>query len=408
MLLRSTRQARLHEPPDTRRDRDRRRRACRASAAPRPYDAAATKARSGWSAPNLIAPTTGRRSRRTCSPASTARRALRSAPAEWYERARDRAPARASARRGSRRRRAPGAAVRRREPALREAADRDRQPSTDAAACSRATTTSRFCARSTTRGSSREALSSRPRLAVARRRLHRPGGRRDSPQAWRGGDDDRGGADAAARRARAPSSAPGSRACTATEGVDVRHRRDRDRRRAQTVTCARCGCRLGSRWRPTTSSSASASSRTCSWLAGSGLAASAACPSTATAARSSRTCSPQATRRRPSIRCSARHVPGSHWEAAGRQGARAARAMLGLDPGRRAAARASGPTSTGSGSSTSVTPGWRTRSRSTAIRAARDFTATFTRAGRPVAALLVDRPRSLPAARKTIENGDSR
>ncbi len=28
-----------------------------------------------------------------------------------------------------------------------------------------------------------------------------------------------------------------------------------------------------------------------------------------------------------------RHVPGSHWEAAGRQGARAARAMLGLEPG---------------------------------------------------------------------------
>jgi NADPH-dependent 2,4-dienoyl-CoA reductase/sulfur reductase-like enzyme len=35
----------------------------------------------------------------------------------------------------------------------------------------------------------------------------------------------------------------------------------------------------------------------------------------------------------------------------------------------------------------------------------RDFTATFTQAGRPVAALLVDRPRSLPAARKMIENG---
>ena len=28
------------------------------------------------------------------------------------------------------------------------------------------------------------------------------------------------------------------------------------------------------------------------------------------------------------------HVPGSHWEAAGRQGARAGRLMLGLDPGR--------------------------------------------------------------------------
>ena len=38
----------------------------------------------------------------------------------------------------------------------------------------------------------------------------------------------------------------------------------------------------------------------------------------------------------------------------------------------------------------------RTRSRSTATRDARNFTATFTRAGRAVAALLVDRPRSLP------------
>jgi hypothetical protein len=36
----------------------------------------------------------------------------------------------------------------------------------------------------------------------------------------------------------------------------------------------------------------------------------------------------------------------------------------------------------------------------------RDFTATFTLAGRAVAALLVDRPRSLPAARKMIQNGE--
>ena len=36
---------------------------------------------------------------------------------------------------------------------------------------------------------------------------------------------------------------------------------------------------------------------------------------------------------------------------------------------------------------------------------ARNFTATFTRSGRPVAALLVDRPRALPAVRNLIEKG---
>ena len=36
---------------------------------------------------------------------------------------------------------------------------------------------------------------------------------------------------------------------------------------------------------------------------------------------------------------------------------------------------------------------------------ARAFTAIFTRAGRAVAALLVNRPRSLPAARNLIEKG---
>jgi NADPH-dependent 2,4-dienoyl-CoA reductase/sulfur reductase-like enzyme len=100
------------------------------------------------------------------------------------------------------------------------------------------------------------------------------------------------------------------------------------------------------------------------------------------------------------------HVPGSHWEAAGRQGARAARAMLGLDPG-----------------PAPVTSFW-TDQYGTRIQYlgharladslsiegepdARDFTATFTRDGRAVAALLVGRPRQLPAARKLIQNGDS-
>jgi NADPH-dependent 2,4-dienoyl-CoA reductase/sulfur reductase-like enzyme len=98
------------------------------------------------------------------------------------------------------------------------------------------------------------------------------------------------------------------------------------------------------------------------------------------------------------------HVPGSHWEAAGRQGARAARVMLGLDPG-----------------SAPLTSFWtdqyglRIQYLGHARLAdavtidgdpeGRNFTATFTQAGRPVAALLVDRTRSLPAARKMIENG---
>lgn len=36
---------------------------------------------------------------------------------------------------------------------------------------------------------------------------------------------------------------------------------------------------------------------------------------------------------------------------------------------------------------------------------ARSFTATFTRAGAPVAALIVDRPRELPRLRKLIQQG---
>lgn len=102
-----------------------------------------------------------------------------------------------------------------------------------------------------------------------------------------------------------------------------------------------------------------------------------------------------------------KHMPGSHWEAAGRQGARAARAMLGLDPGARP-----------------VTSFW-TDQYGTRIQYlgharpadslsidgdldSREFTATFLRDGRAVAALLVGRPRQLPATRKLIQNGDSR
>ena len=99
-----------------------------------------------------------------------------------------------------------------------------------------------------------------------------------------------------------------------------------------------------------------------------------------------------------------RHVPGSHWEAAGRQGARVARVMLGLDPG-----------------AAPVTSFWTDQyglriqyvgqgrhADSIEIDGdldSRNFTAIFSHAGRAVAALLVDRPRSLPAVRKLIEKG---
>jgi len=103
-------------------------------------------------------------------------------------------------------------------------------------------------------------------------------------------------------------------------------------------------------------------------------------------------------------RASKHHVPGSHWEAAGRQAVRAARAMLGLEPGR-----------------VELTSFWTDQyglriqylgdaklADAIAIDGEpedRNFTATFTRAGRPVAALLIDRTRSLPAMRKLISDG---
>jgi 3-phenylpropionate/trans-cinnamate dioxygenase ferredoxin reductase subunit len=96
-----------------------------------------------------------------------------------------------------------------------------------------------------------------------------------------------------------------------------------------------------------------------------------------------------------------RHVVGSHWEAAGRQGTRAAKAMLGLEPGPPV-----------------LTSFW-TDLFDTRIqylghaaladevsfdgdRRSRDFSATFVRNGRPVAGLLVARPHELPAMRALL------
>lgn len=99
-----------------------------------------------------------------------------------------------------------------------------------------------------------------------------------------------------------------------------------------------------------------------------------------------------------------RHVPGSHWEAAGRQGTRAARAMLGLDPG---AAPLTSFWTDQHGLRIQYV-GQRRAGDALAVEGdleARNFTATFSRAGRAVAALLVDRPQCLPAARQAIERG---
>jgi NADPH-dependent 2,4-dienoyl-CoA reductase/sulfur reductase-like enzyme len=96
-----------------------------------------------------------------------------------------------------------------------------------------------------------------------------------------------------------------------------------------------------------------------------------------------------------------RHVLGSHWESAARQGARAARAMLGLDPGASAIAsfwsdlygtrvQYLGHASLADEVSFEGDPG------------SRDFAATFTSAGRPVAVLLAGRPQMLPHARALL------
>lgn len=100
------------------------------------------------------------------------------------------------------------------------------------------------------------------------------------------------------------------------------------------------------------------------------------------------------------------HVPGSHWEEAGRQGGRVARLMLGLEPGR-------APLTTFWTDQYGLRiqfVGYRRPGDSLAVDGEvgrREFTATFSRSGRVVAALLVNQPRRLPAVRDAIEKGHS-
>jgi 3-phenylpropionate/trans-cinnamate dioxygenase ferredoxin reductase subunit len=92
---------------------------------------------------------------------------------------------------------------------------------------------------------------------------------------------------------------------------------------------------------------------------------------------------------------------GGHWESAARQGVRAARAILGLDPG------AAAPSSFWSDLYGTRVNYLGEARLADSVRVegdpeARDFTATFTRRGRAVALLLVGRPHELPAARAAL------
>jgi NADPH-dependent 2,4-dienoyl-CoA reductase/sulfur reductase-like enzyme len=101
------------------------------------------------------------------------------------------------------------------------------------------------------------------------------------------------------------------------------------------------------------------------------------------------------------------HVLGSHWESAGRQGSRVARAMLGLDPG---------PLSVSS--FWSELYGIRVHYLGHASLAddvsfdgdpdTGPFTATFTSGGEPVAMMLAGRPQMLPQARALLASTPER
>jgi 3-phenylpropionate/trans-cinnamate dioxygenase ferredoxin reductase subunit len=99
---------------------------------------------------------------------------------------------------------------------------------------------------------------------------------------------------------------------------------------------------------------------------------------------------------------SGRHERGEHWEAAARQGAQVARAILGIDPLPPALPsfwtdqfghRAQLVGDAGAGDEVTIS----------GDVAAPEFTAVVSRAGIPVAGLAVNQPRSIPLLRKQIE-----
>ena len=105
---------------------------------------------------------------------------------------------------------------------------------------------------------------------------------------------------------------------------------------------------------------------------------------------------------RPYDRFLGTHVRSEHWEAAARQGAAAARAMLGLEP---VAAPLSSFWSDQYGLRIQYV-GYASLGDTVELDgdpSRRDFAAVWRRMGRPVAALLVGRPRELPRTRQLIQ-----
>ncbi|MEZ5120310.1 MAG: FAD-dependent oxidoreductase [Solirubrobacterales bacterium] len=267
--------------------------------------------------------------------------------------------------------------------------DRLSSPRQRAAPCpASAVGNSTSCARSTTRRPARRDRPGPPPRGD--RRLRRPGGCR-AAHAGRG-DDRRSGA---AGRLSA-SAGRMVRRCIARRHRGAARRRPAARR-------PRSGDRLegGRRIRCDAVVVAVGTAPATGWLAGSGLdpggvlvdaAGRTAAPAVFAAGDASRPFEPRL----------GAHVRTEHWEAAARQGVAAARAMLGLS-----AAPAPLP------SFWSDQHGVRIQYLGHAHGAdgvqldgdpaARDFTATFTAAGRPVAALLVGRPHALPALRRRLE-----
>lgn len=99
-----------------------------------------------------------------------------------------------------------------------------------------------------------------------------------------------------------------------------------------------------------------------------------------------------------------RHLRSDHWEAAARQGAAAARAMLDLEP-----ARFPLPSFWSDQYGVRIQfvgrAGEADRIAIDGDPASRDFEALFTRSGVPVAALLIGRPRALADARRRVQAG---
>ena len=105
--------------------------------------------------------------------------------------------------------------------------------------------------------------------------------------------------------------------------------------------------------------------------------------------------------RMPGVLAAGDVTGGGHWESAARQGAAAARAMLGLEPARMEPA---GFWSDLYGTRVQYVGRARTADRTTidGDPAARDFRVTFTRGGTVVGVLLVGRPHELPDARALL------